>query len=171
MDLKGQVSLSNLQRYVIAFVVIGVVGAIGLDVMGSVQSNMYNSLSVENETFNATSNPYTHTVAEAGDTNFYELNSVTCYDTVDQGTEITCSITDASAGEVQIDAATDTEDETISYSYMDEDTQAREGADQAISGMNELLGFLPVIGLVIAAVVVIGLVSGFGGSGRRRGRA
>lgn len=50
------------------------------------------------------------------------------------------------------------------------DSQAETGATNAIDGMNELLGFLPVIGLVVAAAVVIGLVSGFGRP-RRRERA
>jgi len=90
--MVGQVSLGRLQSYVIAFVVIGVAGAVGLDIMGSVESNINN-------------------------------------------------------------------------------TEAQTGAQNAIEGMNELLGFLPVIGLVVAAAVVIGLVSGFGRSAGNRGRA
>jgi len=91
-EVSGQVSLSRLQAYVIAFVTIGVAGTVGLDIMGSVQSNINN-------------------------------------------------------------------------------TEAQTGASNAIEGMNELLGFLPVIGLVVAAAVVIGLVSGFGRGGGTRGRA
>jgi len=86
--VAGQVSLSRLQAYVIAFVVIGVAGTVGLDIMSSVKANI-------------------------------------------------------------------------------NDTTAETGAQNAIDGMNELLGFLPVIGLVVAAAVVIGLVSGFGGRGTR----
>lgn len=89
--MVGQVSLSRLQAYVIAFVVIGVAGTVGLDIMSSVKSNI-------------------------------------------------------------------------------NDSTAETGATNAIDGMNELLGFLPVIGLVVAAAVVIGLVSGFGRGGMR-GRA
>lgn len=91
-EVSGQVSLSRLQAYVIAFVTIGVAGTVGLDIMGSVKSNINN-------------------------------------------------------------------------------TEAQTGATNAIEGMNELLGFLPVIGLVVAAAVVIGLVSGFGRGGGTRGRA
>jgi hypothetical protein len=83
--VAGQVSLGRLQAYVIAFVVVGVAGTVGLDIMSSVKANINN-------------------------------------------------------------------------------TDAETGAAQAIDGMNELLGFLPVIGLVVAAAVVIGLVSGFGRS-------
>jgi len=140
--------------------------------MGAVQGQMYDNKNVLNETFEADTDPYTYTVAEASDSNFYQLDSVTCYDTTSQDTEISCSITDASAGDIEINAATDTTgDESIDYSYRDEDTDARQGADNAISGMEELLGFLPVIGLVVAAAVVIGLVSGFGASSGKRGRA
>jgi len=89
--VAGQVSLSRLQAYVIAFVTIGVAGTVGLDIMGSVKANI-------------------------------------------------------------------------------NDSSAETGATNAIDGMNELLGFLPVIGLVVAAAVVIGLVSGFGRGGAR-GRA
>lgn len=52
------------------------------------------------------------------------------------------------------------------------DSTAQTGASDAIDGMTELSGFLPIIGLVVAAAVVIGLVSqGFGGAGGSRGRA
>jgi|SRR6056297_2193831 len=90
--VAGQVSLGRLQAYVIAFVVVGVAGTVGLDIMGSVKTNI-------------------------------------------------------------------------------NDTGAETGATNAIEGMNELLGFLPVIGLVVAAAVVIGLVSGFGRGTGMRGRA
>jgi len=52
------------------------------------------------------------------------------------------------------------------------DSTAQTGASDAIDGMTELSGFLPIIGLVVAAAVVIGLVSkGFGNAGGARGRA
>lgn len=169
--VKGQVSLSKLQMYVIAFVVIGVSGTVGLDVMSEVQDNMDVNKNVANEAFNATSDPYNYTVAEASDSDFKELSAVTVYDTTSQDTELTATIVDAEAGKVEVEGPTDTDDESIEYDYVDKDTTARNGADNAISGMNEILGFLPVIGLVVAAAVVIGLVSGFGRSSGRRGRA
>lgn len=52
------------------------------------------------------------------------------------------------------------------------DSTAETGAQDAIDGMTELSGFLPIIGLVVAAAVVIGLVTrGFGNGGGSRGRA
>lgn len=170
--VKGQVSLSNLQKYVIAFLVIGVAGTVGLSIVSSVQGNMYNSLSVDGETFNSTNDPYTYTVNEASDSNFYELTSVTVYDSESETSELSATITDASTGTIEVSGSNSDGDlEVVNYQYEDEDTEARNGADQALTGLNELLGFLPVIGLVVAAAVVISLVSGFGGRGGRRGRA
>lgn len=171
-NVKGQVSLSNLQKYVIAFLVIGVAGTVGLSIVSSVQGNMYNSLSVDGETFNSTNDPYTYTVSEASDSNFYEITSVTVYDSESETSELSATITDASAGTIEVSGSNSDGDlEVVDYQYEDEDTEARNGADQALTGLNELLGFLPVIGLVVAAAVVISLVSGFGGRGGRKGRA
>jgi hypothetical protein len=50
------------------------------------------------------------------------------------------------------------------------DTDAQQGASDATAGLSELSGFLPIIGLVVAAAAVIGLVSGSFGGGMR-GRA
>jgi hypothetical protein len=50
------------------------------------------------------------------------------------------------------------------------DTEAQQGATDATNGLSELSGFLPIIGLVVAAAAVIGLVSGSFGGGMR-GRA
>lgn len=49
-------------------------------------------------------------------------------------------------------------------------SNAEQGATDAINGMTELTGFLPIIGLVVAAAVVITVVTrGFGNA--QRGRA
>jgi len=169
--VKGQVSLGRLQTYVIAFVIIGVAGTVGLDIMASVQNNMELHKSVDNETFNATADPYNYTVSVASESDFKTLESVTVYDTTSQSTELTATIVDADAGKVEVSGPTDADDESIMYDYVDKDTEAQNGAGNAIDGMNQLLGFLPVIGLVVAAAVVIGLVSGFQGRSGSRGRA
>lgn len=163
--------LEKLKDYVLVFVVIGVAGAVGLTIMGSVKDASTNSFNVDGETFNSTSDPFTYTVAEAGDSDFSELTSVTVYDSTSETSELTATITDAANGKVEVNGSNSDGDlEVIDYSYEDEDTEAQKGADNAIDGLNETLGFLPVIGLVVAAVVVVGLVSGFGGRGRK-GRA
>lgn len=95
--------------------------------------------------------------------------------TLDQGTDYVV-YNDAGNVELQSSPGGVSYDDTSDQVYTDytaevEDTQAREGASNAISGMNEILGFLPVIGLVVAAAVVIGLVSGFGSNGGQRMRA
>lgn len=163
--------MQQLKMFAILLVTVGVTLTVGLKITGDVKTNMVLDNSVDNETFNATSDPYNYTVAEAGDSDFNKLTSVTVYDTTSQSTELTATIVDAEAGKVEVEGATDSGDESIDYNYEDKDTTARSGADDAISGLTELSGFLPIIGLVVAAAVVITLVSkGFGGSGRR-GRA
>jgi len=169
--VPGQVSLGKLQGVVIAFVVIGVAGTVGLNIMGSVQDTMTVSGEVANETFNATSSTFNVTVAEASDGDFEELTSVQVFESEQQDSELSASIVDAEAGKVEVSSTVDQDLESLSYRFEDADTETRAGADQAIQGMNEVLGFLPVIGLVVAAAVVIGLVSGFGSSMGRRGRA
>jgi len=164
-------AMNQLKGFAILLVVVGVSLTVGLKITSDVKTNMVLDRTVDNETFNATSNPYNYTVTEAGDSDFNELVSVTVYDTTSQSTELTATIVDAEAGKVKVEGATDTGDESIDYNYEDKDTQARTGASDAISGLTELSGFLPIIGLVVAAAVVITLVSkGFGSSGRR-GRA
>lgn len=159
--------MQKLKTFAVLLVVVGVALTIGLKVTGEVKSNMLIDNSVDNETFNATSDPYNYTVAEAGDSDFNKLESATVYDTTSQSSELTATIVDAEAGKVEVEGATDTGDESIDYQYTDDDTQAQSGADDAISGLTEVSGFLPIIGLVIAAAVVIGLVSGGFGGGRR----
>ena len=61
---------------------------------------------------------------------------------------------------------------TSSVGSQINDSTAQQGADNATEGLNELASFLPIIGLVVAAAAVIGLVSGgFSGGGGMRGRA
>jgi hypothetical protein len=187
---KGQVSLQKLKAFVLAFVVIGVAGTVGLDVMGTLQHSMTNDVTVLDESSQpSTPLPSSYTVDKASDGDFRELEndsvSVVFYDASASSnttlTEDTDYVVTYSSGSVEIQDTTTTSSYNTSegdkfytdYTAILEDSQAQKGANNAIDGMNELLGFLPVIGLVVAAAVVIGLVSGFGGSrsGRRTGRA
>jgi hypothetical protein len=95
----GQVSIQRMQDYIVAFVVIGVVGAAGLLILTSMKQD-----------------------AEQDENN---------------------------------------------------STEAVNGIGNAIEGITEMLGFLPTIGLVVAAVIIISLLAGFqlggrGGGQRRR---
>lgn len=163
-------NLNKLQSFVIAFVVIGVAGSVGLNILGGVQDAATNEATVTAEEFDATSDPFTYTVADASESDFVELESVSVFDTTSENTELTATITNATTGEVEVQGATDADLESINYEYEAKDTEARNGADQAISGVNEVLGFLPVIGLVLAASVVISIVTGFTGRYRNKGK-
>lgn len=157
--------------FAIALVTIGVALTVGLKITSDVKSEMVLENTIDGETFNATSNPYNYTVAEASDSDFNKLTSVTVYDTTSQSSELTATIVDAEAGKVEVEGSTDSGDESIDYNYEDKDTTARTGADDAIGGLTELSGFLPIIGLVVAAAIVISLVGTGFGSGGTRGRA
>lgn len=172
--LQSGQSMERLKMFAIGFVVIGVTVTVGLDITSSVKDNIVVDRTVDNETFNVTSNQYEYTVTEAGDADFLTLTSATAYNTTTQSTQLTVSIIgDGTSGKVFVNgSAGNTDLQSIDYRYEDKDTDARQGASDAISGLTELSGFLPIIGLVVAAAVVIGLVStGFGSSSGRRGRA
>lgn len=165
-------TMEMVKKFSIGLVIVGLTLVIGLKITSDTTNAMTVDKTVDNETFNATSVPYTFTVDEQSTSNFNELVTVTCYDTVNQNSEISCEVQDADDGKVNVTGGTvDSEKESISYDYHDDDTQAQQGGNDAVSGLQELSSFVPIIGLVVAAVVVIGLLTrGLGGSGRR-GRA
>lgn len=163
--------MEKVKMFSIGLVIVGVTLTVGLKITSGVTNNMVVDKNVTNETFNATSDPFTYKVAEASTSNFNELVSVTVYDTTSQSTELTAEIVDAEAGKVNVSGTVDADKESIDYNYHDDDTEAQTGGNDAIDGLQELSSFLPIIGLVVAAVVVIGLLtSGLGGNGKR-GRA
>lgn len=184
--VKGQVSLSNLQTYVIAFVTIGVAGTVGLNIMGTLETSMTEDVVIDSEQDQPSSPlPSNYTLDGSTQGDFVEIKegSVTVVlEDSSAGTNITLSESsdynvyyDSGNVELQSSPGGVTYDDTSDLVYTDytaevEDTETREGSQNATEGLNEVLGFLPVIGLVVAAAVVIGLVSGFG-SGRSRGRA
>jgi len=94
---KGQSLTQNAIGVMIAVVVIAAVAIpVAMDAL------VTDLNSANNETFNATSDPYTHTVAEASNSNFDEVDSAQGYNTTAQSTEITTTIVDAEAGEVNV---------------------------------------------------------------------
>lgn len=167
-----EMSIDKLQTYAIAFVVIGIVLALGLKVMSGVKTGTYDNLAVDNETFNATSDPFETTISKASDANFVELTYLECYKSVSQSDELTgvnCNISDATAGKIKISASVDKDDlESANYKY-DATNKATEGANSSISGLTTFAEWLPLIALVIVAVVIIFLVTMFRGTTRRRG--
>lgn len=172
-------SLNKLQTFVIAFVVIGVSGAVGLNILGSVSDASTETVSVVGESdAPAAPLPTNYTLDGSTTADFVEVSSetveVTFQDT-SRGTNTTLVrgedfavfpeeglVTFASTNtEFNYD---DTSDKVFTtYDYEEADTDARTGADNALSGLNEILGFLPVIGLVVAASVVVAIVRGIGG--------
>jgi len=170
--MKGQVTVNRLKGYAIAFVVIGVALAVGLNVMGNVQSQSYATDSVDNETADvAASSPAIYTVSHASDGDFYEVTSATCYGAVNQTNEVNCDISDASAGELNVTEGdlNDTGDESFDYDF-DYEGEAFEGAGQAMEGLTTFTDWLPLIALVVIAALIIGLLGLFRSRGRTKGK-
>lgn len=159
--------------YAVLFVVVGVTFGIGLSILTSVNAGMVVNEDVANETASALDSSNNYTVSKASESNFVELTDVTCYDTVSQNTEISCSIADAEAGVVSSTASNDTDSESVDYSYDAEDEQAQKGTTQAIEAILTFTQWLGLIALIIVAGIIIRHVTGFGRSagGQRRGRA
>ncbi|MFB6088379.1 MAG: hypothetical protein ABEK36_01220 [Candidatus Aenigmatarchaeota archaeon] len=77
---------------------------------------------VTNETFNATSDPYTYTVSAASNNDFDEIDegSLTCYS--DAGSTVladsACNITDSEAGTIKLSTTVDAGDEAVDYDWQ-----------------------------------------------------
>jgi len=185
--LRGQVSINRLQTYVIAFVVIGVAGSVGLSIMSGVQGSMtlYEDVTGEQDS-PANPLPTNYTLDKSTESTFVEIQSgsvqVSFYDssadTYTTLTEDTDYTVYYEQGEVTAKNSTALSDYDAASDHLEtnytaemEDTDARQGAGYAIDGVNELLGWLPIIGLVVAAAVVLGLVGMFAGSSGTRRRA
>lgn len=184
--MKGQVSLSRLQTYVIAFVTIGVAGTIGLNILGSLETSLTDDVEITAEVDQPSSPlPSNYTLDESTRSDFVEVQSGSVTVVLEDASSSTnTTLTEGEdynvyydSGNVELQSSPggvsydDTSDQVYTdYTAEVEDTESRQGSQNATEGLNEVLGFLPVIGLVVAAAVVIGLVSGFG-SGKSRGRA
>jgi hypothetical protein len=181
--MKGQVSLGRLQTYVIAFVVIGVAGTVGLSILATLQSTMTVDEAVSGELDQPTAPlPANYTLDKSTESDYVEVQpgsvEVKYYDssagtntTLTEDTDYVVYNEEGTVEVLNTSTTTDYDDTSDEY-YTDytaemEDAEARSGAQKGIDGMNEILGFLPVIGLVVAAAVVIGLVGRFGSNGRR----
>jgi len=151
----------------IAVIVISVVSL----VLGNMVPQTYDALSVTNETFNATSDPYTYTVNEAGDTTFVELTDVTCYS--DAGStalaDSACNVTDAGAGDVKLSTTVDSGDEAVDYDY-DEETTATSITDKGLTAMETFGDWFNIITIVAVASIILGLVMLFRSSTNRGGK-
>lgn len=170
--LEGQVSINRLQGYAIAFVVIGVVLAVGLTVMGNVKDEMVIDTAVSNEsdTVNFSEGTTTWTL----DNTPVVTGSYTVYNDSAQTTQLTegtdYTVIDLSNGTFRIDRAAGGNVYT-DYTYEADDTEAQQGATNAIDGLSTFTEWLPIIALVIISAIIIGLVSMFNSSSGQRGRA
>lgn len=159
---KGQFAgVDNLVPLAVALVTLTVILGVGSIIIGDFTEAGYDSLNVNNETFNATSDPYTHTVSVAGDAGFVELTSVTCYADLAQSTELTgndCNISDAGAGDVTVSTTVDGGNESLDFVY-DAESDNTNVFKEAQDAILEFADFFTIIIVVGVAAVIFLLLS------------
>lgn len=180
--------MEMMKQFAIMLVVVGLTLTIGLKVTSNVGNNMVlDSVVTDEQASPATPLPTNYTVGEASKSTFRnvvdESETLVWYDS-SSGTNTTLTsgtdyVSYYDVGKFEVQSSTtlsdyNTTEDTIYVDYTAEldDTTAQKGAQNATEGLNEISSFLPIIGLVVAAIIVIGLVSGgFGGRSMKRGRA
>jgi len=162
MDSKGQVGQGDIMSKIMLIVAVPLAIIVGLLIFSTFQTSAGTTvaLTVNNETFNVTTDPLTYTVNKMTTSDFVRLTSVTCYS--DDGetalADTACNISDASAGDVNISTAIDSGDEAVNYDYIGGEI----GATLSTTSGNTYSGFnlAAVLPIVLAAVAVLSLVIG-----------
>lgn len=161
--MRGVSSLAPLALAIVSLAIIVGVGAVTLNEMTGAT---YTDTTVTNETFNATSDPYTYTVSVAGNSDFVELETVTVYESEAQTTEVSSyNIIDAEAGTVNVSTTVDAGSESIDYTYSQEN-EATGILDTGVSAMQTFSDFFTVIVVIGIAAVLFMLLSVVRGAGR-----
>lgn len=164
MDLgfKG-FTVKDLAPLAIVFVILAITVGMGSLILGNMQTETYTDNTITNETFNATSDPYTYTANHASDTDFVELTAATCYETSDylnstsKLADSACNITDEEAGDIKLSTAVDKGDEAVDYDY-----HTKSDASGVVGKGNETMetfgSWFPILVVVVIAAVIIGIV-------------
>jgi len=166
-------TVSDLAPLAIAFVVITITVGMGALILAETETATYDDITTTNETFNATSDPYTHTVTKASNADFVELTSATCYS--DAGsTELSdsaCNISDASAGDITLSTTVDSGDEAVDYNH-DSENQATSVLQDGLNAVQDFSGWFSILVIVVIAAVMLGIVmryfSGMGSGASKR---
>lgn len=164
---KGQMQgVSSLAPLALAIVSLAIIVGVGAVTLNQMTTASYTDTTVTNETFNATSDPYTYTVSVAGNADFVELQTVTVYESEAQTTEVASyNISDASAGTVNVSTTVDAGSESIDYTYSQEN--ASTGIlDTGTSALKTFADFFTVIVVIGIAAVLFLLLNVVRGAGR-----
>ena len=115
LDSKLGLSIGDIGPIALSLGVAVIIISVVALVLGTMGPQTYQLTEVDNETFNATSDPFTYTVSHASDSDFVELTRVTCYS--DTGStelsEDACNISDSEAGKVEISTSVDSGDDLL----------------------------------------------------------
>lgn len=166
--------VNRLVPVALAVVVLTVLLGTGAIVLNDMTDAAYDDVTVENETFNATSDPFTYTVAKASDADFVRIEdgSVTVYESSAQTTALDpnqYNVTDAEAGEVTISTTLDSGDESIDYTAL-KDNDAAGVFGTGITAVQDLADFLTIIVVVAIAAVIFLMLRMLRGSGQAAAR-
>lgn len=154
----------------VAVIIISVVAL----VLGTMTPQTYQETAVTNETFNATSDPYTLTVSHASDSDFVELTDATVYKTSDylnstsELADSAYNISDSEAGTIELSTSVDSGNEAIDYKY-DEETTSTGILTKGKDAMSTFSDWFNIIVIVAVAAIILGLVMLFRGSSRGGG--
>lgn len=166
-------TVSDLAPLAIVFVILTIVVGMGGLILSETKTATYDELTTTNETFNATSDPFTYTVSHASDSDFVKLTSATVYpnDTTTSALSDTAyNISDASAGKVKISTSVDGNSEAIDYDYNAEN-DATTVVQDGLEAVKDFSGWFSILVVVIIAAVILGIVmryfSGMGKTSRR----
>jgi len=164
---RGQTQgVSSLAPLALAIVSLAIIVGVGAVTLNEMTGATYTDNTVSNETFNATSDPYTYTVSVAGDADFVELDSVTVYESEAQTTEVSSyNIIDAEAGTVNVSTTVDAGSESIDYSYSSTN-EASGIIDTGVSALQTFSDFFTVIVVIGIAAVLFLLLNVVRGAGR-----
>jgi len=168
--------MQQLQAAGIGLVAVGVILTVGISILSTLNSSLEVTEQVTGESdINNTALPDTYNLDASDDPSFKRVQegSVTVQfkdasagttATLTQGTDFDVNRQTGEIGikdtETFLDLDSSQDEFITDYTVVNTDETASTGANDSISGITELSTFLPILGLVTAAVVVIGLVSG-----------
>lgn len=163
-DKKGQVNLRQAPGAIQVLVVIGIFIAIAALIMVNISRNDTGAATavVSNETFT----PVANTPVAMNNDNWVLTADVTVINASD-GLLLANKATDggynysATQGTVTLGATNSSSDKNVSYTY-NVDTAFVNVTNESLSGFSTFGDFIPLIALVVAAAIILGLVRVFG---------
>lgn len=159
--MDGQLKLQDIGPAVYALGVGVLIAAVIAIVVAGFQSSSYATSTVANETVNATSDPFNHTVDKKSDVDFHQVASATCYESFSQDSTVTTDIVNDTTIELSGFTVDKGDNESCEYDWEYEGT-AYDVTGNGIDGIIEISSWFEEMGLVVAAAILLTLLFGVG---------